>query len=60
MLCYFKTKFPVCCHLSKSIEGYQVHILYKLYPVTFGNDNKSYQKNHTMKSLFNSVQKAKS
>ena len=43
MLYYFKTKFPVCCHLSKSSEGYQVHILYKLYPVTFGNDDKSYQ-----------------
>ena len=26
-----------------SLEGYQVHIRYKLYPVTFGNDNKSYQ-----------------
>ena len=26
-----------------SIEGYQVYIWYKLYPVTFGNDDKSYQ-----------------
>ena len=43
MLFYFKTKFPVCCHLSVSTEGYQVHIRYKLYPVTFGNDDKSHQ-----------------
>ena len=43
MLYYFKTKFPVCCHLSVSTEGYQVHIRYKLYLVTFGNDDKSYQ-----------------
>ena len=26
MLNYFKTKFPFCCHLSVSTEGYQVHI----------------------------------
>ena len=37
LLYYFKTKFPICCHLSKSSEGYQVHIRYKLYLVTFGN-----------------------
>ena len=43
MLYYFKTKFPVCCQLSKSSEGCQVHIRYKLYPVTFGSDDKSYQ-----------------
>ena len=29
--------------LSVSPEGYQVHIRYKLYPVTFGNDDKSHQ-----------------
>ena len=40
---YFKTKFQFCCHLSVSSEGYQVHIRYKLYPVTFGNDDKSHQ-----------------
>ena len=58
MLYYFKTKFPVCCHLSVSTEGYQVHIRYKFYPVTFGNDDKSHQnKSHNVKSLFNSVQK---
>ena len=57
MLYYFKTKFPVCCHLSKSTEGYQVHIQYKLYLVTFGNDMTNRTKiNRTMKSLFNSVQ----
>ena len=43
MLYYFKTKFPVCCHLSVSTEGNQVHIRHKLYPVTFGNDDKSHQ-----------------
>ena len=26
-----------------STEGYQVHIREKLYPVTFGNDDKSHQ-----------------
>ena len=29
MFYYFKTKFPVCCHLSVSTEGYQLHIRYK-------------------------------
>ena len=42
MLYYFKTKFPVCCHLSVSTEGHQVHIRYKFCPVTFGNDDKSH------------------
>ena len=43
MLYNFKTKFPVCCHLSVYTEGYQVHIRYKLYPVTFGNNDKLHQ-----------------
>ena len=43
MLYHFKTKFPVCCHLSMSTKNYQVHIRNKLYPVTFGNDDKSHQ-----------------
>ena len=43
MLYYFKTKFLVCCHLSVSTEGHQVHIRYTLYPVSFGNDDKSLQ-----------------
>ena len=56
MLYYFKTKFPVCCHLSVPTEGYQVHIRYELYPATFGNDDKNCSKiNRTMKSLFNSA-----
>ena len=57
MLNYFKTKFPVCCHLSGSTEGHQVHIRYKLYPVPFRNDDNHTKINRTMKSLFNSVQK---
>ena len=43
MLYYFKTKFPVCCHLSVPTKGYQVHIRYTLYPFTFGNDDKLHQ-----------------
>ena len=43
MLSHFKTKFPVWCHLSVSTAGYQVHIRYKLYPLTFANDDKSHQ-----------------
>ena len=56
MLYYFKTKFPVCCHLSVSTEGHQVHIRYKLYPVTFGNDDKSYQnKSHKSGIIFGAI-----
>ena len=45
MLYYFKiiTIPGLLSLVSQSTEGYQVHIRYKLYPVTFGNDHKSYQ-----------------
>ena len=58
MLYYFKTKFPVCCHLSVSTEGYQVHIRYKLYPVPLVTMTNGTKINRTMKSLFNSAKVA--
>ena len=57
MLYHFKTKFPVCGRLSVSTEGYQVYIRYKLYPVTFGNDDKSHQNKSHNEITVNSVQK---